>query len=37
VRDEVEVIAEGCHQRFIVDWDRFNAGLAEKRKGKGSK
>jgi fluoroacetyl-CoA thioesterase len=37
VRDEVEVVAEGCHQRFIVDWDRFNAGLAEKRKGKGSK
>ena len=30
VRDEVEVIAEGRHQRFIVDWDRFNAGLAEK-------
>ncbi len=30
VRDEVEIIAEGRHQRFIVDWDRFNAGLAEK-------
>ncbi len=30
VRDEVEVIAQGRHMRFIVDWDRFNAGLAEK-------
>lgn len=30
VRDEVEIIAEGRHKRFIVDWDRFNAGLAEK-------
>ncbi len=30
VSDEVEVIAEGRHKRFIVDWDRFNAGLAEK-------
>ena len=30
VRDEVEVIAQGRHQRFVVDWDRFNAGLAEK-------
>ncbi len=29
-RDEVEVIAQGTHRRFIVDWDRFNAGLAEK-------
>ena len=37
VRDEVEVIAQCRHQRFVVDWDRFNAGLAEKRKGKGSK
>ena len=30
VRDEKEVIAEGRHKRFIVDWDRFNADLAEK-------
>ena len=30
VRDEVEIIAEGTHQRFVVDWERFNAGLAEK-------
>jgi len=29
-RDEVEIIAEGTHKRFIVDWRRFNAGLAEK-------
>ncbi|MBC8338157.1 MAG: thioesterase family protein [Rhodospirillales bacterium] len=29
-RDEVDVIAEGSHRRFIVEWDRFNAGLAEK-------
>jgi len=29
-RDEVEVIAEGTHRRFIVDWNRFNAGLVEK-------
>jgi len=29
-RDEVEVIAVGTHVRFIVDWERFNAGLAEK-------
>ena len=29
-RDEVEIIAEGTHGRFVVDWDRFNAGLAEK-------
>jgi len=30
VRDEVEIIAEGTHQRFVVDWERFNAGLAAK-------
>ncbi len=30
VSDEVEVIAEGRHKRFVVDWDRFNADLAEK-------
>jgi len=29
-RDEVEIIAEGTHRRFIVDWDRFNAGLVKK-------
>ena len=30
VRDEVKIISEGTHQRFVVDWERFNAGLAEK-------
>ncbi len=30
VRDEVEIIGQGRHKRFIVDWQRFNAGLAEK-------
>ena len=30
VRDEVEIIAKGAHKRFIVDWQRFNAELAEK-------
>ncbi len=28
--DEVEVIAEGTHQRVVVEWRRFNAGLAKK-------
>lgn len=28
--DEVEVIAKGTHRRFVVDWERFNAGLAKK-------
>ena len=30
VRDEGEVIAQGRHMRCVVDWERFNAGLAEK-------
>ena len=30
VSDEKEVIAEGRHKRFMVDWDRFNADLAAK-------
>ena len=30
--DEVEKVAEGEHERFIVDWDRFNQRLAEKQK-----
>lgn len=29
-RDEVEIIAEGTHRRFIVDWERFNAELVKK-------
>jgi fluoroacetyl-CoA thioesterase len=31
-RDEVEVISEGRHQRFVVAWDRFHAGLKKKKK-----
>ena len=29
--DEVEKIAEGEHDRFIIDWSRFNERLEEKR------
>jgi fluoroacetyl-CoA thioesterase len=29
--DEIEKVAEGEHERFIVDWARFNDRLAEKR------
>jgi fluoroacetyl-CoA thioesterase len=29
-RDEVELIGEGTHQRFVVEWDRFNAQVADK-------
>lgn len=29
-RDEVEIIAEGTHRRFIVNWERFNAELVKK-------
>lgn len=31
-RDEKEVIAEGTHERFIIDIPRFTARLAAKRK-----
>ena len=31
-RDEVELIGEGTHQRFVVEWDRFNAQVADKTK-----
>lgn len=30
-RDEVEKIGEGKHERFIIDVDRFNRRLADKR------
>jgi len=30
-RDDAEVISEGRHERFVVSWDRFQAGLAKKR------
>lgn len=29
--DGVDKIGEGYHQRYIVDWDRFNAKVAEKK------
>jgi len=29
--DEVEKIAEGEHERFIIDWQRFLDGIAKKR------
>ena len=28
--DEVEKIAEGRHERFVVDWDKFNERVAAK-------
>jgi predicted thioesterase len=31
--DEVEKIAEGEHERFIIDWERFMGGV-EKKQGK---
>ena len=31
-KDEVEVISEGRHERHVVSWDRFNAGVEKKRK-----
>jgi fluoroacetyl-CoA thioesterase len=30
-RDELDVIGEGRHERFVVHWDRFNQKLEEKR------
>jgi predicted thioesterase len=30
--DEVEKIAEGEHERFIIDWERFMAGVENKMK-----
>jgi fluoroacetyl-CoA thioesterase len=29
--DGVDTIGDGYHQRFIVEWDRFNAKVAEKK------
>lgn len=31
-RDEVEAIGKAKHERFTVNWDRFNAGVAAKTK-----
>ncbi len=30
--DEVEKIAEGEHERFIIDWEKYYLRLAEKQK-----
>ena len=32
-RDEVEVISEGRHERHVVSWERFNAGVEKKKRG----
>ena len=32
-RDEVDVISEGRHERHVVSWERFNAGVEKKRRG----
>ena len=29
-RDEMDIISEGRHQRHVILWDRFAAGLAKK-------
>jgi fluoroacetyl-CoA thioesterase len=31
--DEVDLIGEGRHERFVVAWDKFNARVAEKAAG----
>ncbi len=36
-RDEVDVICEGQHERFVVDIDRFFVGLAKKQTALGAK
>ena len=28
--DGIDQIGEGRHERFVVDWDKFNARVAEK-------
>jgi fluoroacetyl-CoA thioesterase len=30
--DGIDLIGEGCHERVVVAWDRFNAKVAEKAK-----
>jgi fluoroacetyl-CoA thioesterase len=32
--DGADLITEGRHDRFVVAWDRFNARVAEKAKGR---
>lgn len=31
VKDEKEIICEGTHQRFVVEWERFGRRVDEKR------
>jgi fluoroacetyl-CoA thioesterase len=31
-RDEIDLIGEGRHERFVVMWDKFNARVAAKAK-----
>ncbi len=33
-RDEADVISEGRHERHVVSWERFEAGLKKKSKGR---
>jgi predicted thioesterase len=35
--DEIEKIAEGEHERFIIDWERFMARVEKKRQNFGTK
>jgi Predicted thioesterase len=35
--DEIEKIAEGEHERFIIDWERFIARVEKKRQNVGTK
>jgi fluoroacetyl-CoA thioesterase len=32
-RDDVAAVAEGTHERFVIDAERFNAKLAERQRG----
>jgi len=36
-RDEVDVICEGQHERFVVDIDRFLKGLEKKQRSDAAK
>ena len=33
VRDDVAVVSEGTHARFVIDAERFNAKLADRQRG----
>jgi fluoroacetyl-CoA thioesterase len=32
-KDEMDVISEGTHRRFVVNWDRFQSKIDGKKKG----